>query len=80
MAEISAAQLELLRRAHEGDVYVFRDTVGRPGGGIHKRTLAALTQAGLIRQGSREPQGYPLIVTTKGIAVLSLLADSSREG
>ncbi|MFI7113989.1 hypothetical protein ACIBK9_47265 [Nonomuraea sp. NPDC050227] len=72
MATISAAQLSLLRRSHEGTVYVDRDPgSSRPGSGIHRRTLDALRNAGLLRKGDYVPlKGRPLVVTTKGVALL----------
>ncbi|MET8985879.1 hypothetical protein ABZW49_10560 [Nonomuraea wenchangensis] len=71
MATISAAQLNVLRRAHEGTVYVYKREGGRPGSGVHRRTLDALRRAGLVRVGGYvDMKGCPLVVTTKGVALL----------
>ena len=81
MATISAAQLDLLRRAHQTIVYVGRDPGSpRPGGGIHRRTLDALRDAGLVQTGGYVPlKGRPLVVTPKGVAVLGLFPDVSPQ-
>lgn len=70
MATISAAQLALLKRAYEATLYVYQDPA-RVGGNIMAATLARLRQDGLLALGDYAPlKGRPLVVTTKGVALL----------
>ena len=84
MATISAVQLALLRRAHESTLHVYQDPA-RVGGGIMAATLAKLLQDGLLALGDYVPsKGRPLLVTTKGLALLihfgQVAASQGEEG
>lgn len=70
MAMISKSQLDLLRRAHENTIHVFYNP-GSTGPEVNARTMQSLRRAGLMTLGGYEAlRGYPLTVTTKGVALL----------
>jgi hypothetical protein len=84
MAMISKPQLDLLRRAHEETIHVFYNP-GTPGSGINEKTMQSLRRAGLLTLGRYEVlKGYPLTVTTKGVALLvhfgQIAASPTEEG
>ncbi|MGP4102211.1 hypothetical protein [Nonomuraea sp. KM90] len=71
---LSAAQIDLLRRAYCGDLYVYPESMTRPGGNIHSSDLVALSERGLTLLGARHDKGRRVDLTKRGAALFRALA------
>jgi hypothetical protein len=70
---LSAEQIDLLHRAYCGDLYVYPESMTRPGGNIHSSDLVVLSERGLTLLGPRHDRGRRVDLTKRGSSLYQRL-------